>query len=574
MSPKHTTSKASDANKTRAELLSELEVLRVKISNFRDFATENKRVAEHDRIDAEIRKSNRAYKALAKCIETMIHSENELFLLEKLCQIIVDVGGYKLAWIGFVENDKFRTVRPVVWAGFDESYVENLRIALDDPVTGKGPTAECLKTGKPLSVHDIRSDPRMAPWRDAALARGYLSTLNIPIIYEKQVIGTLVAYHSEANAVNNEELELMFEMGGNLAYGITAMRDRARRIKAEDRLRESEQRFDYALKAAQEGIWDWNMQTDEVYYSPRYKEMLGYSNEEIEPHASAWLRLMHPDDRDRAMSVVNAVMHGEREYKLEFRMRHKDGHYVDILSRGYPIRIGPGGPITRIVGTHMDITELNRMAEELRSSRDELEERVNERTAELQRSYSELHSQIKEREAADKARHESEERFHALADNIPNLAWMANADGWIFWYNRQWFDYTGTTLEEMQGWGWQKVHHPDYVKAVTEEWSQSIKEGKPYDNIFPLRGKDGNYRWFLTRITPIKGEHGKIHHWFGTNTDITEQKQAEEELKAAKSQAELYLDLMGHDINNINQVAMGYWNSPTICYPSMRPEKS
>ncbi len=164
---------------------------------------------------------------------------------------------------------------------------------------------------------------------------------------------------------------------------------------------------------------------------------------------------------------------------------------------------------------------------------------------------------ITERIKAEESLRDSKERFRALADNIPNLAWMADAKGWIFWYNKQWYDYTGTTLEEMQGWGWQKVHHPDYVDAVTKEWSDSIAAGKPYDNIFPLKGKDGNYRWFLTRIKPIRDEKGNIVRWFGTNTDITDRKQMEEDLKVANTQAELYLDLMGHDISNMHQIIMG-----------------
>ncbi len=161
------------------------------------------------------------------------------------------------------------------------------------------------------------------------------------------------------------------------------------------------------------------------------------------------------------------------------------------------------------------------------------------------------------RKRMERALHESEQRFRDLADNIPNLAWMADEKGGIFWYNKQWYDYTGTTLDEMQGWGWQKIHHPDYVDAVTKEWSDSIAAGKPYDNIFPLKGKDGNYRWFLTRIRPIRDEKGNIVRWFGTNTDITERKQMEEDLKVANAQSELYLDLMGHDISNMHQIIMG-----------------
>lgn len=163
---------------------------------------------------------------------------------------------------------------------------------------------------------------------------------------------------------------------------------------------------------------------------------------------------------------------------------------------------------------------------------------------------------ITERKRVEDELRESESRFRTLADNISQLAWMADASGWIFWYNKRWYDYTGTTPEEMLGWGWQKVHHPDYVEAVTEEWSSRIREGKPYDNVFPLRGKGGQYRWFLTRVVPIRDKDGKIQRWFGTNTDITELKQAEDRLREAKNQAELYLDIMGHDINNLNQVAL------------------
>lgn len=536
-------------------------------------------ITERKRMDEELRKANRAYMVMAKGKDAMIHAEDELSLLEKVCRIIINIGGYRLAWIGYVENDAMRTVRPVARAGYDDGYVDNLRIALEDPVYSNGPTGISLKTGKPYVTRNVRTDQEMAPWREEALKRGYMSTLNLPIIYEKQIIGSLVIYSGSPESFDEQEQTLLFEFAGNLAYGIASIRDRKRRIraekklllanqeletqieertKAEEALRESEERFTYALKAAREGIWDWDLETNHVYYSPRYKEMLGYSEDEIESHASAWVRLVHPDDRERALQVVDAVIHGEREYEMEFRMLHKDGHYLDILSRGYPIRRGAGGPVTRIVGTHMDITERKQIAEELRRTRDELEVRVRERTTELQRSNDELNAQIEERKQIEGAMRESEERFRALADNIPNLAWMADPDGWIFWYNKQWYDYTGTTLEEMQGWGWQRVHHPDYVQKVTEEWQGKIMSGQPYDNIFPLRGKDGNYRWFLTRITPIRDESGRIRRWFGTNTDISERKWAEEALSEAKARAELYVDLMGHDINNMNQSAMGY----------------
>ncbi|NJO01247.1 MAG: PAS domain S-box protein [Bacteroidia bacterium] len=137
---------------------------------------------------------------------------------------------------------------------------------------------------------------------------------------------------------------------------------------------------------------------------------------------------------------------------------------------------------------------------------------------------------------AEEALRQSEQHFRTMADNISQLAWMTDESGWIFWYNRRWFDYTGTTQEEMEGWGWQKVHHPDYVEKAVEKFSHCIIHQQPWEDIFPLRGKDGQYRWFLSRAIPIRDEKtGKIRHWFGTNTDISELKDAQETLKYQKS---------------------------------------
>ena len=124
---------------------------------------------------------------------------------------------------------------------------------------------------------------------------------------------------------------------------------------------------------------------------------------------------------------------------------------------------------------------------------------------------------------------ESEQRFRTLADNISQFAWMADESGWIFWYNQRWYDYTGTTLGEMQGWGWQKVHHPDHVARVVEKIAACFASGEPWEDTFPLRGKDGEYRWFLSRAIPITDAAGKVIRWFGTNTDITEQREIEQQ---------------------------------------------
>lgn len=130
---------------------------------------------------------------------------------------------------------------------------------------------------------------------------------------------------------------------------------------------------------------------------------------------------------------------------------------------------------------------------------------------------------------------ESEERFRTLADNMSQFAWMTDASGWIFWYNQRWFEYTGTTLEQMQGWGWQALHHPDHLERVVKHFQHSLQIGEPWEDTFPLLGKDGKYRWFLSRAIPIRDQEGTIVRWFGTNTDIEALRQTEFSLRESEA---------------------------------------
>jgi PAS domain S-box-containing protein len=148
------------------------------------------------------------------------------------------------------------------------------------------------------------------------------------------------------------------------------------------------------------------------------------------------------------------------------------------------------------------------------------------------------------RRKAEEALRENEEKLRLLANTIPQLAWMARPEGDIFWYNRRWYEYTGTVPEQMEGWGWQSVHHPDTLPAVLERWKASIASGEPFDMVFPLKGADEQFRPFLTRVNPLRDQEGKVLYWFGTNTDISDQMRAEEALRGSEERFRQLADAM------------------------------
>lgn len=149
------------------------------------------------------------------------------------------------------------------------------------------------------------------------------------------------------------------------------------------------------------------------------------------------------------------------------------------------------------------------------------------------------------------ARKQVEERelqFRTLAETIPHLAWMADTTGHIFWYNRRWYDYTGTTLDQMKGWGWQTLHDPAILPEVIQKWRVALGSGEPFEMVFPLRGSDGSFRSFLTRVEPVRDSEGHVVRWFGTNTDITEQRRVEDELRRINRELEEFAYVASHDL--------------------------
>lgn len=297
---------------------------------------------------------------------------------------------------------------------------------------------------------------------------------------------------------------------------------------AEQQIASSEFRFRQIANSLPLVVWTADTNGGLTYISKQWEDF--YGNPIIKSLGNGWAQYVHAADVDDAGALwAHSIKTGE-DYETEFRVQHKSGNFHWILVRAVSIK-NDKGEILYWCGSNTDIQDKKRS-----------EEHINENA----------------------------ERFKTLADNIQNLAWMADANGWIFWYNRRWYEYTGTTPEDMEGWGWQSVHDPVHLPLVVERWQNSINTGKPFEMVFPLKSAKGEFRQFLTRVIPIRNKEGMVIRWVGTNTDIHEQKKAEEEFKALADQSPMIVFTVEPD----DQATISYFNKTWLNYTGQTLEEA
>ncbi|MFC0679504.1 PAS domain-containing protein [Lysobacter korlensis] len=294
---------------------------------------------------------------------------------------------------------------------------------------------------------------------------------------------------------------------GTLIGGVVAEMDITDQVRTQAQLRESEARFRTITDAMPQMVWSTLPDGHHDYYNHQWYAFTGLP--EGATDGDAWNGVLHPQDRERAWTAWQHCLASGEAYEFRYRLRHHSGEYRWVLGRALPVRDEHGG-IMRWMGTCTDI-----------------------------------HEQM----LAQDALRESEQRFRAVADHIPQLAWIADADGRMVWFNDRWYDYTGATFEQMQADG-SRVVHPDHVARVSESYLQSFARGEVWEDTFPIRGRDGSYRWFLSRAAPIRDAEGRVLQWFGTNTDVTAQRQAEEVLRLEHRRKDEFLAMLAHELRN------------------------
>ncbi len=210
--------------------------------------------SEHEKAERELKKAHRALEVICECNQLLIRCADEATLLREVCRIITEIGGYRMAWVGYAEEDEEKTVRPVAQAGYEEGYIESARITWAETQRGFGPVGKAIRTGKVHITKNLMTDPTAIPWRDEAARRGYASNIAIPLRIEGRVAGALTIYASEPDAFDEEESRLLTELGNDLAYGIEMLRVQAKKAEAEKALLESAKQWRTTFDAIHDAV--------------------------------------------------------------------------------------------------------------------------------------------------------------------------------------------------------------------------------------------------------------------------------------------------------------------------------
>ncbi|OGA31937.1 MAG: hypothetical protein A3F75_09880 [Betaproteobacteria bacterium RIFCSPLOWO2_12_FULL_64_23] len=324
------------------------------------FVSTGKDITERVRAEKHIARLARARGVMAECNRVLVHATDEMEMLEDMCRIVVESGGHHMAWIGYAEHDEAKSVRPVAQAGLFAGSVEAARISWADTERGRGPTGTAIRTGQVRYVSDTLADLSFAPWRERALRHGFRSVLALPLRNGHGCIGALNIHAAGPDAFDAEEIELLEELAGDIAYGIDALRTRAQRERGEQALRESEELFRQMATNTPEIFWVRELENESVLYiSPSWQAVTGWPPP---TDRQGMLDIVHAHDYRRVLMEVGRTPEGG--FDDEYRIMHADGSIRWLHSRTFPIR-DEGGRVYRVAGMSEDITEQKKAEERL-----------------------------------------------------------------------------------------------------------------------------------------------------------------------------------------------------------------
>jgi PAS domain S-box-containing protein len=482
------------------------------------------------RAEAEAARAKRALYTLSQVNQGLVRAQSEEQLLPTVCRILVEDGGYRMSWIGYKIDDENKTVRPVAQAGFEDGYLESAAITWDESSPrGRGPTGKCIGGRAPVVCQHFRDDPAFLPWREEALKRGYASSFSAPLLDGDNVLGALMVYSADPEAFGEEEVNLLKELTDDLAYGIVFHRTRIAHLRADEAARKQEALLRQVVSNAP--IILHALDRNEIITVSEGKGLTGFKRPPGWSAVGKSLSEVYPNNPE-VVAANRRTLAGE-----SFRQDLSIGD--TILSSWFEPLREPGGEISGMIGVSTDVTDLRRATAELQRSKDELEIRIQERTAELRAS---------------------EERYRLITDVTSDYVLTIRRDE----AGQPRLTYVSESFGRLTGYpGWKpddftrdriQFVHPDDL-AVGQASMARAFNGEVVEFQNRLLTRDGGFRWIELHLQPIwNQDHTRVEGFHAAGKDITARKRSETALRESEERFRSTLDLMvegcqiiGHD---------------------------
>ncbi|MES1215741.1 MAG: PAS domain S-box protein, partial [Bacteroidota bacterium] len=313
-------------------------------------------------IEEKLVKANRLYDFLSQINQMIVHTTDAEMLFKKACEISVDIGKFRMAWIGIIDEEMQKVI-PVMHAGEDRDYLSKIRnISVNDAAEGRGPTGTAIREGRCIYCNDIEKDPAMAPWKEAALGRGYLSSISLPIKKFGKVIGTYTLYASTINFFNEDEIELLEEAAGDISFALEGFEKETLRKKAEEAVLESERRYQTLAEMSPVGIFHTDASGNTIYVNPRWCQISGLSREEA--LGDGWLNAVHEEDKKYLIEKWKKATKIQQLSLSEYRFVRPDGTIAWVMGQATP-EINSENQIVGYIGTTTNISERKKAEEEI-----------------------------------------------------------------------------------------------------------------------------------------------------------------------------------------------------------------
>ncbi len=541
---------------------------------------------------AVLGKFKRGLRLIRECHRALLQAADEASLLREVCRIVVELGGYRLAWVGWAEQDATKSIRPAGYVGIEAGYLNNLKLTWAETEPGRGPTGTAIRTGEPVIYRNTLTDPRYELWQTEARGWEYGSTLALPLCSNGRVVGAFTISAAAADAFDPVEVDVLKQLAADLSFGVTALRCHAeaeilRRQHTEAALRESEDTLRALLNATPESVMLLDTQGMVLTANDVAALRLGLTVQEFE---GACLYDLWP-----AEVVAGRKAHIDRVIRTGRMVRHEDSRDgISFETYLHPV-LDAAGQVTRIAVLALDVTERRRaeaeieglarfprenpnpvlrvagdgtlmyanasslplldflgcstgqpLPEDWRHLIQEVITSGESREIEVffdNRAYSLIFVPIVPMDyvniygrditayrRTEAALRRSEENYRLLVSNIPAIVSQGYVDGWVDFFDDKIEALTGYTREEFlsRKMNWLDLVLPEDLPAMRRAFLQALKRGRFYVREYRIRARDGRVIWIRERSQIVLNQAGQVDYISGVAFDITEQKQEEE----------------------------------------------